>query len=312
MSQRGEHHVRNATPGDADAVIDFTRRIWTDRGGDYLPHVYQDWIENDGDGQQTFVVDGGDDEIAGIVQAVMLSGHEAWFQGMRVNPDYRHEGVSAALNDASFDWAAERGATVGRIMVFSWNAAGLGTARAAGFDPGIEFRWAHPDPDPDALATIDAAASVTGDVAAAWSHWHQSNACDILGGLALDRSETWALSELTLADLRDAAAETRIVAVQSGDGTSAMAFRVRDYEREDDDWEPETWVEYGASAWDDVDALRTLYAAIAEDAAQLGADRTRVLIPESPRHVTDTAWTGVGISDEPKFVLERDLTDRQQ
>lgn len=302
--------VRHASEADADAVVDFTSDIWTDRGGDYIPSVYRDWIADDGDAQRTFVVDAGDD-VAGIMQAVMLSEHEAWFQGMRVNPDFRNRGVAAMLNDAGFDWAADRGATVGRIMVFSWNAAGLGTSRAAGFDPGVEFRWAHPDPGPGALDAIDTNMTVTADADAAWSHWVASDASTVLGGLALDPDETYAVAELTRDGLRDAAEDARVFAVKDDTGTTAMAFRVRDYEREDEDGEPRTWVEYGASAWDDVDALRTLYAAIAEDAAALDADQTRVLIPETPRHVTDTALAHTDISEGPKFVLERDLTDRR-
>jgi len=306
--------IRHARDSDADSVIEFTSGIWADRGGDYIPHVFHDWIADDGDGQQTFVVDAGGGDVAGILQTVMLSEHEAWFQGMRVNPDYRGEGVAAMLNDASFDWAADQGATVGRIMVYSWNEAGMGTARSAGFDPGVQFRWAHPEPDPDALADLDGPATnatITDDPDAAWSCWQGSDAQQRLHSLALDRDETWALSELTRDTLRDAAGDTRVFAVQDDTGTTAMAFRARDYEREDDEGTPVHWAEYGLATWDDVDALRTLYAAIAEDATALGADDTRVLIPETPRHVTDTALAHAPVSDEPKFVLERDLTDRR-
>lgn len=308
-----DFEVRHARPEDAERVVEFTSRIWTDRGGDYIPRIYHDWIANDGDDQQTFVVDAGDGDIAGIVQAVMLSEHEAWFQGMRVNPEYRNMGVSGLLNDATFDWAADRGATVGRIMVFSWNQAGLGAARAAGFDPGVEFRWGEPNPDPDALDRLDPKSrlTVTDDPDAAWSHWMRSDARDALGGLALDRHESWACSELTRDDLHTAADETRVFAVQTDDHTTGMAFRVRDYEHPDDDGEPKKWAEYGLASWDDIDTARTLYAAIAEDAASLGADKTRALIPETPRHVSDTAWTRASISEEPDFVLERDLTDRR-
>jgi GNAT superfamily N-acetyltransferase len=308
MTQQ-ELTVRQATAEDYEDVAAFTKQIWTDRSGDYIHHVYHDWIAGDGDTQRTFVVDAGDD-IAGILQAVLLSEHEAWLQGMRSNPDYRGRGIANRLNDAAFDWAAERGATVARNMVFSWNTAGLGASRAAGFDPCIEFRWANPDSDADALAGLDTDATVTRDPDAAWSHWLRSDGRDTLRGLALDREESWALRELTRDDLRDASDDTAVFTVQR-DGSAAMAFRNRDYEREDDDGETTHWAEYGAAVWDDLDACRALFAAIAEDAAGLGADDTRVLIPESPRHVTDAARANAGTSDEPKFALECDLTDRR-
>ena len=43
-------------------------------------------------------------------------------------------------------------------------------------------------------------------------------------------------------------------------------------------------------------------------AAAAGADRARVLVPETPRHVSDAARARVPFVDEPDFVLERDLT----
>jgi GNAT superfamily N-acetyltransferase len=46
----------------------------------------------------------------------------------------------------------------------------------------------------------------------------------------------------------------------------------------------------------------------AADAASLGADRTRVLIPEGVRWVSDTAACRVAVSDEPDFVMRADLS----
>jgi len=324
---------RQARPEDYEAVAAFTRDTWPDRDGrDYIPRIYHDWIDGDGATQRTFVADAGDEtgatpseNVAGIVQGVLLSEHEAWAQGMRVNPDYRGQGLSTALNEAVFDWAAERGAVACRNMVFSWNTAGLGGLRAAGFDPATEFRWAHPEPDADADAGGDGDvgdARVVPDPDAAWHYWTGSDARDALRGLALDGDESWAVSELTRADLWRAADETAVFAVQRSDGravrrddgrargTRGLAYRVRDYERETDDGRTERWAEYGVGAWADVEAARALFAAVARDAAGVDADRTRVLIPERPRHVTDAAWARAGVSDEPVFAFEADLSSR--
>lgn len=313
--------IRQARPADYDAVATFTENTWPSREGrDYIPRIYHEWIADDGDTQRTFVADAGDDPpsstVAGIVQGVLLSDHEAWAQGMRVHPEFRDRGMSTTLNDAVFAWAAERGATVCRNMVFSWNVAGLGGSRAAGFTPVTEFRWAHPDPDPDAFPRTEAAAAIEAvqNPDAAWRYWAESEARNALQGLALDRKESWAVSELTLADLRQAADRTAVFAVQRQDGirdrggTYGLAYRVRDYERENDDGTTDRWAEYGIGAWADIEAARALFAAVARDAAAVDADRTRVLIPEAPHHVTDAAWTRTTISDEPDFVFEADLT----
>jgi GNAT superfamily N-acetyltransferase len=317
----GDDRVRQARPEDYDAVVAFTENTWPGRGEDYIPRIYHDWIADDGENQRTFVVEY-DGSVAGICQAVSLTEYEAWAQGMRVDPAHRGEGLSGPLNEALFDWAATRGAVVCRNMVFSWNAAGLGGARAAGFGPCTEFRWAHPEPSTESEPDL----TVRGDPDAAWSYWQRSDARERLRGLALDSEESWALSTLTRADLHRAAEEQRVFSVHNG-GTKGLAYRVREYEREvtDDGNEsdgesandrnesnPETerWVEYGVGAWADVESARSLFAAIAADAATLDADRTRVLLPETPRHVSDAAVCRVETSAEPDFVLEVDLTDR--
>jgi len=295
--------VRPATHADYDAVVAFTADTWADRGGsDYIPHVYHDWI--DGADKETLVADAGD-ELAAIAQVVELSAHEAWCQGMRVNPAYRGEGVSVLVNDALFEWARDRGAVVARNMVFSWNVRALAASRAAGFGPGTEFRWATPTPD----AAAEPALAVASDPDAAWRFWTDSEARTHLRGLALSMDESWALQELTREALHRAADETAVFAVQDG-GTRGMAFRVRDYEREDEDGEPRHWAEYGVGAWADTAAADALFAAITRDAAAVGADRTRVLVPETPRHVTDAAFVRAGVSEEPDFVLSADLTAR--
>lgn len=294
-------NLRPARPDDHDAVVAFTERVWTDRDGDYIPHIYHDWIAGDGDTQRTLVADTGD-EIAGIAQGVLLSDHESWGQGMRVNPDYRGEGIASALTHELFDWAHEGGATVMRNMVFSWNGAGLGSSRHSGYDPCTEFRWANPEPDADATPDLP----VTDDANAAWRAWRDSAACEHLNGLAMDFEESWALSELTRENLERAREEGGLFCV-AADGARAMAYRSRTYDRPGEDGEPVTWVEYGVGAWDDLGAARALFDAIRADAAARG-DRTRVLIPETARHVSDVALLRVPFSEEPDFVMAADLT----
>ena len=303
MTESSSIGIRRAIHDDYDAIEAFTSQIWADRGGDYLPRVYHDWLEDDDeDGRKTFLAEL-DGEVVGIVQAVMLSADEAWFQGMRVDPDARRAGVSTALNEACFEWAQDRGATVGRIMVFSWNVAALGAARAGGFEPVTEFRWAHPVPDANAEGPLE----VQADPTAAWRYWTDCGVREHLGGLALDPKESWAMSELTRADLERLAEETAVFTVVGDRGLSGMTYRTRTFEREIDDGE-ETVAEYGVGAWDDLEAARSVLAAISRDAAEIGADTTRVAIPETAGYVSDAAYACGGVSEEPDFVLEADLT----
>jgi GNAT superfamily N-acetyltransferase len=292
--------LRGARSEDHEAIAAFTRETWPERdGGDYIPDIYPEWIE--GEGKSTLVVDAGK-EIAGIVQCVLLSEDEAWCQGMRVNPAYRGTDVSKQLSYGAFDWAREQGALVARNMVFSWNSPGLGQSRSVGFEPTTEFRFAHPEPDPDAEPELD----VVSGAVAAWRAWTESDTRTQLRGLALDMDESWAMSELTRADMNRAADETRVFAIREN-GLRGMAYRTREYDREREG-ETEHWAEYGVGSWSDLPAARTLFTAVARDAAEIDAKKTRVLIPESARTVSDAAYTRTAISDEPDFVLSADLT----
>lgn len=293
--------IRRARPSDREAVVGFTADTWPDRdAGDYVPRVFDEWVRTDGDDQRTFVADA-DGRAVGIAQHLLLSDDEAWGQGLRVDPEFRGLDVGSALSRAAFAWARERGATVARGMVFSWNVAGLGHARANGFEPATEFRWARPEPDADA----DLELGVHDDPAAAWRYWTGSDARGHLRGLALAPEETWALRELTRETLRESADDDGLFVVRAG-GTRGMAFRVREYAPGGDG---ETLAEYGVAAWDDAAACRALMRAVARDAGERGADAARVLVPETVRHVSDVALARVALSDEPDFVMEADLTD---
>lgn len=294
------HRIREARPEDHGAVAAFTRNTWPDRErGDYLPDIYPEWIE--GEDRHTLVADAGGD-VAGIAQCALLSETEAWCQGMRVNPEHRGEGIARRLTRALFDWARDQGALVARNMVFSWNIPSMGLSRRIGFDPATELRWATPAPDPDAEPDL----AVTADPDAAWRAWAGSDARRRLEGLALDLEESWAVSELTPWDLRRAADETVVLAVRD-DGLRGMSYRVRDCERDREDGS-ERFAEYGIGVWDDLEAARGLFDAIARDAAAVGADRTRVWIPETAGHVSDAAYLRAGASEEPDLVFAADLT----
>ncbi|ELZ32832.1 hypothetical protein C474_06150 [Halogeometricum pallidum JCM 14848] len=295
--------IREARLDDAAAVADFTSDTWSDHGReDYLPRVFEEWVRANDERRRTFVACDGSDAAVGLSQVVMLTDDEAWGQGLRVAPRVRDRNVGSKLSRAGFEWARERGATVVRGMVFSWNVMGLGHARANGFDPAAEFRFVHPEPDAGAAPDLP----VHDDPAAAWRYWTDSDARSRLRGLAMSPVESWALSELTRGTLREAASADGLFVVDDG-GTGGIAFRAREYET---DGESAGRVAiYGVGEWDDRAACRSLLDAVARDAGARGVDTTRLLVPETPRHVSDVAEARTEIADGPDFVMAADLTD---
>ncbi|WP_058997291.1 GNAT family N-acetyltransferase [Haloarcula sp. CBA1127] len=287
--------VRTACHDDYDDIVDLTSDVWADRAmADYIPDVFREWVDDDGANRKTLVVDV-DGHAVGLAQAVILTETEAWFQGMRVDSDHRGKGFGSLLTDHLIEWAADAGVSVGRSMVFSWNEAGLGQSLAAGFEAVTSFRWTHPEPRDETPEM-----TVGNDPAIAWRYWEESDGRDALSGLALDSEESWALSTLTRETLDRLATDQAVLTV-GDDEPQGMACRARTTEADG-----EQLAEYAVGVWSDVDAARALFTAIAADAASLGVDGTRVLIPETPRHVAQAAYASGNIDGRPDFVLEID------
>jgi GNAT superfamily N-acetyltransferase len=298
--------VRRARAEDTEAIAAFTEDTWEDwDAGDYIPEAFPEWVATDGPDQYTAVTVVDDDPV-GLAQSRLLTGGEAWFQGLRVHPDHRGRGHALAMTRRLQEWSRERGATVARNMVFGWNEAGLGQSRAAGFDPGPSCRWARPEPadSTDGVGTVsgDTTLSVHEDRDAAWRFWTHSHARTELDGLVLDDEVAWGLAELTrdrFERLADAGRPITVAGKRTRGTTVRLGARERDGERV---------VDYAVAAWADADAARVLFDAIREDATARGGDGTRVLIPESPQYVSDAALAGVPLSDEPVYVFTADLT----
>jgi GNAT superfamily N-acetyltransferase len=183
-------------------------------------------------------------------------------------------------------------------------------------------------PRPPVYAADDPHAVGDPDPDAAWAYWTDSAVRTATAGLVLDDEETWAVSTLTRRRLRDVAADGRLLVV-GGTGTEAAAggraaalgrpdgpsavrglsYRNRTFEYAPEDESATRYAEYAIGAWADVAAADALLAAVARDAARVGADETRVLIPESIQRVSDAALAGAGVAEEPSFIMAADLTD---
>ncbi len=296
-------NIRDARPEDQDAITAFTADTWPDRSFvDYIPEAFTTWVENDDPDTRLVVGTTDSDEPVGVCRAQLLTAEEAWIQGIRVHPSYRGTGVGTAMTNHLASWAAGRGGTVMRNMVFGWNTDGLAHARAVGFRAVTALRWAHPTPTESATPELDIRESIP----AAWATWSDSATRATLGGLALDSHEPWAVSELTRERLETLAETERVLAVVDG-GARGMTVRVGVRERRDGNGGRHTVADYGIACWMDSIAAESLVAAIQADAAACGATAIRVAVPETPTTIADVATTGTAVNDEPEYILARDL-----
>lgn len=112
--------IRNASPEDRDAVLAFCVNTW--EWGDYIEYVWDEWLH---DPNGLLLVATVENHPVGLAHMQMLNETEAWLEGMRVDPNYRHQGVAAALNNAQLAEAIRRGATITRLMTESTNEGAI-------------------------------------------------------------------------------------------------------------------------------------------------------------------------------------------
>ena len=109
--------VRSAQPEDKDIVLAFCTNTWD--WGDYIDRVWDEWLVDPHGELFVAVTDG---RPTGVAHLHMVNATDAWLEGLRVDPNYRQQGIAKALNVAMLEGALRRGATNARLVTESTNA----------------------------------------------------------------------------------------------------------------------------------------------------------------------------------------------
>ncbi len=112
--------VRSAQPEDKETVLAFCTNTW--EWGDYIDRVWDDWLV---DPQGKLFVAVTDGRLTGTSHLRMLNTTDAWLEGLRVDPNYRMQGIATALNMAGLEEAMRRGATNARLVTESTNTGSI-------------------------------------------------------------------------------------------------------------------------------------------------------------------------------------------
>ncbi|GCF09865.1 GNAT family N-acetyltransferase [Dictyobacter arantiisoli] len=106
--------IRTALSEDREAVLAFCTQTFPD--GDYIEHVWDNWLQDPAGQLLVATIDG---QPVGAAHILMLNGEEAWLEGLRVDPTYRRQGLARALSETASVEAMRRGATILRLAVDS-------------------------------------------------------------------------------------------------------------------------------------------------------------------------------------------------
>ena len=115
--------IRPAHPEDREAVLAFCQNTWS--WGDYIEYQWDNWLRNP-EGQLFVATLNG--QPVGIVHMRMLTATDAWLQGLRVDAQFRRQGLAEELNYAALLEAMQRGAKYVRLLIESTNAASIRVA----------------------------------------------------------------------------------------------------------------------------------------------------------------------------------------
>ncbi|HEY0071207.1 MAG TPA: GNAT family N-acetyltransferase [Chloroflexia bacterium] len=199
-----EFVYRDATAEDRDEVLAFTANTW--EWGDYIHDVYNDWLA-DTTGRFLVAVEVATGRIAALDKLSFIRPSEAWFEGLRVNPDFRGRGLASRTQRHMIEEARRLGARTIRFLTRAENRPVHIMAYRDGFNLLMVtrfWRWQR-DTEPTTNVVADGHLELrpaTPDEAESLYDWWQRSAASASAGLT---HREWRFESTTPADWEAAA-----------------------------------------------------------------------------------------------------------
>ena len=121
-------------PADRDRIEEMTREVFD--GRDYLPRVFDRWVSDAGAAFEAAEIDG---VVVGVQRLRPFAPGLIWYEGLRVAPEQRRQGVARAMLSAAIDEAREQGFREVRLATRDEPAVKL--FESAGFRRLAETKW---------------------------------------------------------------------------------------------------------------------------------------------------------------------------
>jgi GNAT superfamily N-acetyltransferase len=126
--------VRPSQPKDKAHILEFCQRTFS--WGDYVPHVWDTWIQERNSRLFTALFN---NQPVGLMRVAMVKTGEAWLQAARTHPSYRRRGVATVLTRVCLRWALTQGAKIARLATDSDNAPAQQTLQRLAFRRVSDF-----------------------------------------------------------------------------------------------------------------------------------------------------------------------------
>lgn len=123
--------IRRTRPSDKKPILAFLHRTF--QWGDYIGRVWDAWLA-----KKTLLTVEEDKKPIGIGNAV-LSKHQVWIEGLRINPKFRRQGYASKLVLKIESTAKKKGCRISRMLIAQGNNKSLKMAKSLGYK--IEDKW---------------------------------------------------------------------------------------------------------------------------------------------------------------------------
>jgi ribosomal protein S18 acetylase RimI-like enzyme len=214
---------RAVLPSDKDRIIAFTFNTWGDHEDDYIKDVFDDWAA-DPRGEFTAAVLAG--EVVGIAKLTDMGDDEWWFEGLRIDPAYRRQGIASEFNRYHIELAERLGGKAIRYMTGGGNAGSQAIGARAGFEHIITYAAYLAD----ASSEFSMPVQLTIEDAPALFRWIDSPLMRHLRGVY---RAAWSAKTLTEAEIYRALESNLVYGLKDGAGPITAWALVRDQDEED-------------------------------------------------------------------------------
>ena len=287
--------IRPARPGDRPAVERICAHTW--EWGDYIPEVWGDWLAEGELGGGHALVGEVDGLVVALSKVTLQTPEQVWLEGMRVDPDYREQGIASQFLEYSLIYAQALGARVVRLGTSHHNVAVHKMVSRVGMRRTGSYGLRQAEPLP---AGAEGHFLTVEDWEKVQAFLAESPVMAYAGGLY---SVDWAWQELSAERMRQFLAEGRVMA-QVGQDHSLAALATVHPNLE----EGEMWVGIASGQ---PPAITKLATAIRSYADLHGLGKVRVMIPNLAwlRDAFHGAGFGSGDWEGELWIFERCLAD---
>ena len=259
----GELVVRPAWPSDRAAVERVCAHTW--EWGDYIPEVWDEWLADQDGALLVGEIEG---QVVAVGRVAFLAHEQAWFEAMRVDPDYRQRGIAGQFLQHKLALARSRESQVVRLATSASNTPVHRMMDAAGMARvgSYALRTAEPTDQgpPITLLSPEEAGAVQASIEASSVLAHNR------GLYSVD----WAWQELSSQRAVELLAAGQMAGLRGPDGR-LQALAQFQYTANDE----RLWIGYADG---DPPAVTHLARTIRTHAARVGAPRADIMLPELP------------------------------